>query len=75
MVDYSVSSHEFVIKVNYNKNLFEHLINEFVRDIFMEAQNSKLHRCSWAVHQPLIEEIIDSESCFLHSVVITITVN
>ena len=31
LVNYSVSDEEFVIKVNYEKDKFEHLINEFMR--------------------------------------------
>lgn len=73
LVGDSVSSDEFVIKVNYDKEQFEHLTNEFVCGITKEAQNSRLHRYNWEVHQPL--EIVDSSSFFLHSVVITFTGN
>lgn len=75
LVGDSVSSDEFVIKVNYDKEQFEHLTNEFVRDITKEAQNSRLHRYNWAVHRPLVQEIVDPSSFFLHSVVITFTGN
>ena len=75
MVDYSVSSDEFVIKVNYDEDQFELLIDQFLRDIIKKAQKSKLHRYGWAVLLPLVEEIVDAASYFLHSVVITITVN
>ena len=75
LIDYSVTSEKFVITVNYDKEWFEHNINEFVRDIIKEAQKSNLYRYNWAVHQPLCEEIQDSNSYFLHSVVITITIN
>ena len=37
LVDHSVSSDEFVIRVNYAKDQFEHKINEFVHDIIKEA--------------------------------------
>lgn len=37
LVDHSVSSDEFVIRVNYDKDQFEHKINEFVHDIIKEA--------------------------------------
>lgn len=43
LVDYSVSDEEFVIKVNCEKDKFEHLIQEFVCDIIMEAQRSTLY--------------------------------
>ena len=42
-VVYSVSDEEFVIKVNCEKDKFEHLIQEFVCDIIMEAQRSTLY--------------------------------
>ena len=73
LIDYSVSSDDFVIKINYDKYRFEHLITEFVRNIIKKAQNSKLHRCGWAVDRPLCEDIVDSKNYFLHAVVITIT--
>ena len=41
---YSVTSDEFVIKVNYDKVHFEHKIDEFVRDIIKKSQKSKLQR-------------------------------
>ena len=73
---YSVTSEEFVITVNYDKEKLEHKIGEYVPDIIKEAQKkSDLYRWNWAVHWPLCEEIEDSSSYFLHSVVITITVN
>ena len=72
-IDYSVSSDEFVIKVNYSKGMFEHKIKEFVCNIIKEAQKSDLHRYNWAVHRPLCEEIEETKSYFLHSVSITIT--
>ena len=75
LVDYTVSSDEFVIKVTYDKKLFEHRINEFASDIIKQAQNSKLHRYNWAVHRPLIDEIKEPDSYFLHTVVIMITGN
>ena len=43
LVNYSVSDEEFVIKVNYEKDKFEHLINDLC-GIIKEAQKSKLHR-------------------------------
>ena len=37
LVDYTVSSDEFVIKVKYDKKQFEHRIDEFAHDIIKEA--------------------------------------
>ena len=76
LVDYTVSSDELVIKVTYDKKLFEHRIDQFVRDIIKEAQRSRLlHKYNWAVNRPLVEEIEESDSCFQHTVVIIITGN
>ena len=41
-----------------DKDQFEHLIAEFVRDIIKELQQSKLHRYGWLVQQPSVEEIV-----------------
>ena len=70
-----MTSEEFVITVNYDKEKFEHNIDEYVSDIIKEAQKSDLYEYNYVVHRPLSEEIEDSSSSFLHSVVITITVN
>ena len=55
--DYSVTSEEFVITVNYDKEKFERKTGEFVSDIIKEAQNCNLYRYNWAVHRPLCEEL------------------
>ena len=60
--DYSVTSEEFLITVNYDKEKFKHKIGEFVPDIIKEAEKSNLYRYNWAVHRPLCEEIEDSSS-------------
>ena len=73
--DYSVSPEEFAIKINFEKEKFEHKVGELTGDIIQEAQKSDLYRYAWAVHWPLCEEIEDASSCFLHSIVITIPVN
>ena len=73
LIDYSVSYNDFVMKINYDKDQFEHLITEFVKNVIKETQNRKLHRYGWAVDRPFCEDIVDSKNYFLHSVVITIT--
>ena len=75
LVDHSVSDEEFVIKVNYEKDNLQHLIQKFVRDIIKEAQRSKLYKYNWAVHRPLFDAIEEPNNFFLNSVVITITRN
>ena len=56
-VDYSVCDEEFVIKVDYDKDQCEHLIQEYVCKIPEELKISKLYRHSWAIHRPLCENI------------------
>ena len=38
LFDYTASSDEFAIKVNYDKKLFEHRIDQFVHNIIKETQ-------------------------------------
>ena len=56
-MDCSVCDEEFVIKVDYDKDQFEHLIQEYVCKILEELKNSELHRYNWAVHRALCENI------------------
>ena len=65
----------FVININFEKKKFEHKIGELTHNIIKEAQKSDLYSYGWTVHQPLCEEIEDSSSYFLHSIITTITVN
>ena len=44
IVDYSVCDEEFVIKVNYDKDQFEHSIHEYVCKILEDLKKSNLHR-------------------------------
>ena len=44
------------VRVNYDKDQFQHLIDEFVRDIIKEVQSSKLSRYHWPVKCSLCEE-------------------
>ena len=46
-----------MIFVGYDKRLLGHKINEFVRDMIKEAQESDLYRYHWTVHCPLVEEV------------------
>ena len=46
-----------MIFVGYDKRLSGHKINEFVRDMIKEAQESDLYRYHWEVHCPLVEEV------------------
>ena len=61
--------------MNYSKEKLEHKIGEFAADVIKEAQKSDLYRYGWAVHLHLCEEIEDASDYFLHSILITKTVN
>ena len=65
LINYSVSSGDFVIKINYDKDQLKHLITECVRNIIKKAQNCKLHRYGWAIDRPLCKDIVDSKIIFL----------
>ena len=71
-VDCSVCDEEFVIKVDYDKDQFEHLIQEYVCKILEELKNSELHRYNWAVHRALCENIEVPDNYCLHRVLITV---
>ena len=75
LLEHRVDQDAFVIIANYEKHMFEHKINEFLRDLIKEAQNTDLYRYDWAVYRPLCEKIMDPKSYFLNSVVVTITAN
>ena len=64
LLEHRVNQDAFVIIVNYEKRMFEHEINEFVRDLIKEFQNSDSYRYVRAVHMPLCEEILDAKSYF-----------
>ena len=83
LVEYNVSSEDFIYFVGYDKALFvgydealfEHKINDFVRDIIKETKKSELYR-SWAVDRPLVEEVENlPHEYFPHSIVISFIVN
>ena len=49
-VSHFVCDEEFVIKVDYDKEKFEDLIQEYVCKILEEFRNNKFHSYIWAVH-------------------------
>ena len=59
LLEHRVNQDAYVIIVNYEKRMFKHKINEFVRDLIKEFKNS-----DWAVHRPLCEAILDPKSYF-----------
>ena len=73
LIDYSVSSNDFVMKSFYDEDQFEYFITEFIRTIIKSAQNSKLHRYGWAVDRSFCEDIVDSKNYFLPFIAIAIT--
>ena len=51
ILDHSVDNEEFVLKIYYDKEQFEHLINEYVKEMLCELKNSKkLYDAGWDVH-------------------------
>lgn len=70
IVEHSVCDEEFVIWVDYDKDQFGHLTNEYVYKILEERKNSKLHKYCWAVHRPLCDDIEVPDGYCLHSVII-----
>ena len=51
ILDHSVDNKEFVLKIYYDKEQCEHLINEYVKEMLYELKNSKkLHDAGWDVH-------------------------
>lgn len=63
-----------MIKVNYEKDKFEHLILEFVCDITTEAQRNCIGITGqW--HQLFCDEIEEPNNFSLNSVIIRITRN
>ena len=71
-VDYSVCDEEFVVKVDYDKDQFEYLIQEYVCKILEELRNSKIHKYNWAAHRPFCEDIEVPDNYFLDRVLITV---
>ena len=71
-IDYSVNNEEFVIKVSYCKDQFEHLIQEFFKEMIEELKKSELSRHCWAAYHVLCEEIETPDKYFLHAVTILV---
>ena len=71
-IDYSVNDTVFEVKVSYCKDQFEHLIHDFVQEMFEELKKSKWFKCCWAVHCILCEEIETPEQHFSHTVKISV---
>lgn len=71
-VSYFVCDEEFVIKVDYDKDRFEHLIQEYACKILEELRNNKFHRYIWAVHRPLCENIRVSDNYFLYCALVKV---
>ena len=51
ILDHSVDNEEFVLKIYHDKEQFEHLINEYVKETLCELKNSKkLYDAGWDIH-------------------------
>ena len=48
ILDHSVDNEEFVLKIYYDKDQFEHLIDQYVNDLLAELKNNKkLYDAGW----------------------------
>ena len=75
-IEHNVSCEDFVIFIGYDKDEFEHKIDEFVKDITKKPPMSELYRYHWAVQCPLVEERkAMPHEYFPYSNVITFTTN
>ena len=61
LLDYSVDDEAFVIKISYNKDNFEYLIQKFVCEMTDELKKSELSKHCWATHRVLCEEVENDE--------------
>ena len=57
LLDYSVDDEAFVIKISYNKDKFERLIQEFICEMIAKLKKSELSKHCWATHRVLCEEV------------------
>ena len=52
----SVDNEEFVLKIYYDKDQFEHLIDQYVNEMLAELKNNKkLYDAGWDVHNIIID--------------------
>ena len=55
ILDHSVDNEEFVLKIYYDKDQFEHLIDQYVNDLLAELKNNKkLYDAGWDSIIPLL---------------------
>ena len=56
ILDHSVDNEEFVLKIYYDKDQFEHLIDQYVNEMLAELKNNKkLYDAGWDVHNIIID--------------------
>ena len=56
ILDHSVDNEEFVLKIYYDKDQFEHLIDQYVNELLAELKNNKkLYDAGWNVHSIIID--------------------
>ena len=56
ILDHSVDNEEFVLKIYYDQDQFEHLIDQYVNDLLAELKNNKkLYDAGWDVHNIIID--------------------
>ena len=56
ILDHSVDIEEFVLKLYYDKEQFEHLIDRYVNEMLSAIKNSKkLYDAGWDIHNFIVD--------------------
>ena len=57
ILDYSVDNEEFVVKIFYDKEQFEHLIDNYTKEVIDKLkQNKRLYDAGWDVHSLVVAQ-------------------
>ena len=66
ILDHSVDNEEFFLKIYYDKDQFEHLIDQYVNEMLAELKNNKkLYDAGWDVHNITIDRFkVACGGCF-----------
>ena len=55
-LDHSVDSEEFALKIYYDKEQFDHLIDQYVNEMLSTLKNSKkLYDAGWDIHNFIVD--------------------
>ena len=65
ILDHSVDSEEFALKIYYDKEQFDHLIDQYVNEMLSTLKNSKeLYDAGWDTHNVIVDNSITSWQYF-----------